>query len=169
MINSKGWIKTLDLEPHTEGGYFREIYRSEGSIPGDALKSIGLEGKRAFSTGIYYLLEGDQFSAFHKLKTDETWHFYYGCTLMLYIISPDGKLEQVKLGSNIFNGEVFQTVIPAGSWFGAYPNNQYSFSLVGCTVSPGFEYSDFELANRKELLNLYPQHKHIITRLTNDD
>jgi predicted cupin superfamily sugar epimerase len=114
------------------------------------------------------LLDGKQgqFSAFHKLGCDEMWHFYDGSSLTLYVINDNADLSAIKLGNNLENGECLQISVRAGSWFGATVNDQSSYTLVGCTCSPAFDYQDFELAKRKELHEMYPQHKSIIEKLT---
>jgi predicted cupin superfamily sugar epimerase len=161
------WIKKLQLSEHPEGGYYKETYRSPELIEGDCLpKRFG--GPRCFSTAIYFLLEGDQFSAFHRIKSDEVWHFYTGSSLTLYIIHLNGELSEIKLGSNFEEGEMFQAVIKAGCWYGARVNDPNSYSLVGGTVAPGFDFKDFELAERKKLIELYPQHRSIIEKLTHN-
>ena len=163
--DSAYWIKKLDLKKHPEGGYFRQTYQSKEMIAGNALPNRFIEA-RPISTAIYYLLNGNEFSAFHRLKSDELWHFYTGSSLTLHLIAPDGKYFQIKLGNNIDNGELFQEVIKAGCWFGATVNDFFSYSLVGCTVAPGFSFKDFEIGNRKALIELYPKHKIIIEKLT---
>lgn len=159
------WIEKLNLIEHPEGGYFREIYRSAETIPGEHLPER-FTGPRAFSTSIYYLLEGDDFSSFHRLKADEIWNFYAGGSLTIYIINTQGVLSRMFLGSNYDNGEVFQAVVPAGSWFAAQPNHIRSFTLVGCIVAPGFDFADFELGGRGDLIKKFPQHKTIIEKYT---
>lgn len=158
-------IEKLKLEPHPEGGYFREVYRADELIKLEHLPDR-YKVDHTFSTSIYYLLKGDQVSTFHRLKSDELWNFYTGSSLTLYVISDVGEYSKIKLGSNLENGEVFQTVIPSGSLFGATVNDKSSFSLVGCVVAPGFEFSDFELGKREELLKQFPQHREIIEKLT---
>jgi predicted cupin superfamily sugar epimerase len=158
------WIKKLNLRQHPEGGYYTETYKSE--------KVVNLpeyDGPRYACTAIYYLLLGDQFSSFHRVKSDEIWHFYAGSSLTLHIIEGQGeeedtKLKEIRLGTNIDNEETFQAVIKSGSWFAASVDNRDSYSLVGCTVSPGFDYRDWELADRETLLKMYPQHKLIIEK-----
>jgi len=159
------WIEKLNLIEHPEGGYFREIYRSAEAIQGEHLPKR-FTGPRAFSTSIYYLLEGDDFSSFHRLKADEVWHFYSGCPLTIYSINLQGILSQIILGSDLAQGEVFQAVVPAGSWFAATPNESHSYTLAGCAVSPGFEMDDFELGKRGALVKKFPQHKQLIERFT---
>ncbi|GLI35369.1 cupin domain-containing protein [Desulforhabdus amnigena] len=163
--NAAYWIEKLGLSPHPEGGYFIQTYRSDESVR-DGQLPRRFEGDRVFSTAIYYLLEGKQFSAFHRIKSDEIWHFYTGSSLTLYVIDGEGRLSRKKLGNAWENGEAFQVVVKAGCWFAASVNDPDSYALVGCTVAPGFEYEDFELAERKRLIKEYPQHQRIIERLT---
>jgi uncharacterized protein len=158
-------IKTLGLQPHPEGGYFKETYRSEGLIKNDSLPSH-YNGTRNFSTCIYFLLTSESFSAFHRIKQDEIWHFYDGSPLALHLISENGDYSEVIIGKEINNGQVPQFVVPGGYWFAANVLQKNSFTLVGCTVSPGFDFADFELPSRQTLLDLFPEHKQIITRLT---
>ena len=153
----------LDLsELPGEGGYYKETYRSDKTI----ILPSETDGERSISTSIYYLLDGTQFSAFHRLKSDEIWHFYIGSSVTLYIINKMENLSEVKLGSNIEKGELFQIQIRAESWFAATVNDISSYALIGCTVSPGFDYLDFELGDRKKLIERYPQHRSIIEKLT---
>lgn len=165
MLTSKEIIKKLDLQPHPEGGYFKEVYRSE-----DEMKIEGLperfQSARCFGTSIYYLLDGEQFSAFHKLQSDETWHFYLGSQIILHLINEEGLYSEVILGQNLNEDEQLQFTIPHGTWFAAEVKNKSSFSLVGCTVYPGFDFDDFQIGNKDELINLYPQQKNIIQKLT---
>jgi uncharacterized protein len=161
------YIEKLKLQKHPEGGAFREVYRADEEIPGDALPERFGSG-RAFSTSIYFLLNRDEISVFHKIKSDETWHFYSGSSLTIYIIDEDGKLSSKKLGGNLERGEMFQVTVPENCWFGAEVNDKNSFSLVGCTVSPGFDFRDFELAGRKNLLEKYGALRDIINRLTKE-
>lgn len=163
MKVAEKWIRELDLEKHPEGGYFKEVYRSPeviGSLPGR------YSGERVFSTSIYYLLEGDQFSAFHRIQSDEIWHFYEGCHLLIYIIDGKGHLEKVTLGRDITNGQKLQHVIERGQWFAARPSDRNSFSLVGCTVAPGFDFRDFELGESERLFKKYPAHRKLILELS---
>lgn len=158
-------IERLDLQPHPEGGYFAEVYRSNEKV-----KERGLPGRysgeRVFSTSIYFLLEGNQVSHMHRLKSDETWHFYLGSTLLLHIINPGGNYSEIKIGNNLEQDEILQFTIPQESWFGAEVMDKESFALVGCTVAPGFEFDDFEMGERNTLLELYPQYKALIEKLT---
>lgn len=159
------WINHLQLTPHVEGGAFRETYRSVLSIGKDCLPA-GFQGDRNASTAIYFLLEQGQFSAFHRIASDECWHFYYGDTLLVYEIRQEGDLLIHRLGSNMATGENFQAVIRAGSWFASAPAEKSEYALVGCTVSPGFDFADFELAEREALSRQYPQHTDLIRLFT---
>lgn len=156
------WVKKLDLQPHPEGGYFRETYRSEETIAKTGLPDR-YNGARAFSTAIYFLLENGNFSAFHRLKSDELWHFCTGETVIIHIIDPRGNYETIQVGDT--ENAAFQTVVKAGCWFAAEVTAG-GFSLVSCMLAPGFDFADFELAERKKLVSQYPQHQDLITRLT---
>jgi len=156
-------INTLNLQPHPEGGYFKETYRSAGIIPAAALPSF--TGDRYYSTSIYYLLGRGDFSAFHRIRSDEGWHFYSGGTLLIHQISPGGQYLCTRLGSNLEAGEQFQHVVPAGYWFASEPSPAADYALVGCTVSPGFDFDDFEMGKKEELQKLFPFHTDIINRL----
>ena len=162
---AQSYIIQLNLQPHPEGGYFREVYHSDEIIQKESLPTR-YDGNRNFSTSIYFLLEGEQKSKFHRLKSDEQWHFYNGCPVKIYILNENGELSVTTLGDNILNGEVFQTVIKRNNWFAAELIDKNSFCLVGCVVSPGFNFNDFELANRDELITTYPQHKGLVIRFT---
>lgn len=157
-------IQQYGLHPHPEGGYYKETYRSAENIPQTALPDR-FPGPRSFCTAIYFLLETGHFSAFHRIKSDECWHFYAGQTLWIHIIHPNGKWETVHLGNSSENGETFQYVVPAHCWFASEPAHGSAFSFVGCTVAPGFDFADFELAKGHELANEFPQHGEEILRL----
>lgn len=159
------FIEKLNLSKHPEGGYFKEIYRCNEEIEKNGLPER-YNGKRSFCTSIYHLLDGSQVSKFHRLKSDEIWHFYSGSSLTIYFIDPNGKNYTIKLGSDINTGEVFQAIIPNGVWFGAIIDDPNSYTLIGCTVAPGFDFYDFELANRTDMLKAFPEHKDIIEKLT---
>jgi hypothetical protein len=155
------WIQHLKLTQHPEGGYFREVYRSDEFIQKKGLPER-YSSFRSFSTSIYFLLESKSFSAFHRIKSDETWHFYQGSPLSIYIILKNGKLITVNLGQNPDNKELFQFTIPKGFWFAATPMLSKSYSLLGCTVAPGFDFDDFEMGKKSKLLFLFPQHSRLI-------
>ena len=152
------WVKKLDLLAHPEGGFFKETYRSEEAISAEALPAR-FKGKRSISTSIYYLIGEGDFSAFHKILSDEIWHFYAGQPLQLLIIKSDGELQEITLGI----GESQQTpqfTVKAGDWFAAKSTGEYT--LCGCTVAPGFDFDDFEMGNAVKLKNEFPQHAEII-------
>ena len=161
------WRKKLGLETHIEGGSYRRTYASGISIPQHALPA-GFHGSRPSATAIYFLLEKDQFSALHRIASDEGWHFYYGDPLIVYEIDTEGQVTEHLLGNHPENNESFQCVVKAGHWFGARLKPGSEYALVGCTVSPGFDFADFELADRAPLLLQYPQHEALITSLTRD-
>lgn len=150
--------------PHPEGGYYKETYRSEEVIAHNALPQRFV-GDRNFSTAIYFLLQQGVFSGFHRIQSDECWHFYAGQTLLVYVLHSDGELQIIKLGNDIVNGEVFQAIVPAGCWFASEPAPNTDYSFVGCTVAPGFDFTDFELATAEELVKDFPQQEELIKRL----
>jgi uncharacterized protein len=159
------WIERLGLIPHREGGFYREVYRSADLISRAGLPAR-FPGARALATSIYYLLRGDQVSFFHRLRSDEIWCFGLGSRLTIAVIRPSGELQEINLGKDFDAGEALQCVVPAGQWFGASVVASDSFSLASCTLSPGFDFEDFELGARDQLLNLYPQHRATILKLT---
>jgi len=162
---AKKYIKLLELQPHPEGGYFKEVYRSGEMILPEGLPER-FRKQRSISTSIYFLLEGDQVSNFHRLHSDEIWHFYKGCGVNIFVIDNSGKLSEVRLGKNIGNRENLQVVIKNNHWFAAELIDKSSFCLLGCTVSPGFDFDDFELAERKQMIKKYPQHQKLIERFS---
>lgn len=167
MFPAKYWVEKLKMQSHPEGGFFAETYRSDELIDKNSLPKR-FSGDRNFSTGIYFLLESHHFSAFHRIQSDEMWHFYAGDALNVYYIDNEGNMQIIKLGNNPEKGEVFQAVVPAGVWFGSKPAVENSYSLVGCTVAPGFDFADFEMPDRQTLLQEFPQHEIIIKMLTHD-
>jgi predicted cupin superfamily sugar epimerase len=164
-MDANAYVSHLQLKAHPEGGFYREVYRSEELIPITGLPPR-FSGKRNFATAIYFLLEENNFSAFHKIKSDETWHFYAGNSLEVIEINDAGELFIHNIGNNLLAGDVFQYTVKAGHWFASRVKAGGKFSLVGCTVAPGFDFEDFEMPNRRTLLDQYPQHKDIITALT---
>ncbi len=162
MRNAEFWVNHLNLLAHPEGGFYKETYRSE-----EMTKCLPdrFSGERNFSTGIYFLLRSQDRSLFHRIKSDELWHFHDGSALTIYILDKNG-LTQRKLGSNPEKGESLQVVIPANCWFGSKIDTPESFTLFGCTVAPGFDFTDFELAKRSELLKEFPEEREIIVTLT---
>lgn len=159
------YIQKLELTSHIEGGAFKEIYRSDLILSQANLTSYH-KGNRNVSTAIYFLLKEGQFSAFHKIASDEMWHFYDGDPLCIYEITNSGILTKHLLGRDIDNGQSFTCVIKAGSWFGSRCEVKDGFSLVGCTVAPGFDFEDFELAEREELSKEFPDYISLIKELT---
>jgi uncharacterized protein len=154
-ISAKTLIKEYGLKKHREGGYFKESYRSSGSIARKALPSR-YRGDRSFSTAILYLIPAGTISRLHRILSDEIWHFYLGGPLELLQISPDGYAERVILGHEVAAGQKVQHLVPAGYWFGARPMKRSAYSFVGCTVAPGFDFSDFEVADPKALSQSFP-------------
>jgi len=167
MLNKSSayWIEKLQLAPHPEGGYFRQTYRSDVFIAREALPA-GFSGARAVSTAIYFLLEGENFSAFHRLRSDEIWHFYVGAPLVVHVIDPAGSDSRILLGDDPEAGQVLQAVVRAGCWFASHVADWKGFAVVGCTVAPGFDFADFEMGKREELVAKYSQHWELISRLT---
>jgi predicted cupin superfamily sugar epimerase len=163
-LHIKQLINQYDLQPHPEGGWYKQTYKSTEQIATDSLPER-FKGDRAFSTAIYFLLEQGNFSAFHRIKSDECWHFYAGDPLFIYIIEENGELKIISLGNDFEKGQSFQYVVPANCWFASQPAPKSEYCFVGCTVSPGFEFEDFELANATELSAIYPKHKKIIEQL----
>lgn len=158
------FIESLDMIAHPEGGYYKPSFDSEEKITSVDLKTK-FEDNRILWTSIYFLLRDGEVSNFHRLKSDEMWYYHAGNSLTIYMISPTGELTTKELGLDIKNGETPQILVPKNYIFGSAMNNQ-GFSLVGCMVSPGFEFRDFELFDRENLLKMYPEHKEIITKLT---
>ncbi|MEM6719032.1 MAG: cupin domain-containing protein [Bacteroidota bacterium] len=158
-------VESLQLLPHPEGGFYKEVYRSEKLIAKNALPD-DFSGDRSYCTSIYFLLTSENFSAFHRIKQDEIWHFYEGSSLSVHVIDAEGNYTEHKVGMDFSKGEQPQLVVPAGCWFASSVTEKDSYAFVGCTVAPGFDFDDFELANRKELQAAYPTHAAIIYRLT---
>jgi hypothetical protein len=150
-------IRKLEFEKHPEGGYFKQTYKSDMVVNVE-----GYDWPRNISTTIYYMLVGGQFSAFHRMKSDELWHHYAGSALVLYTIDKDGKLLKIKISAR---GR-FQAAVKADTWFAAALDNKRSYCLLGCTVSPGFDYRDWKLARKDDLVRTYPQHRALIERYT---
>lgn len=158
-------VSLLDLQPHPEGGFYKETYRSEHSIPNNVLAG-NHEGDRSYGTGIYFMLTGDAFSAFHRIEQDELWFFHQGGTIELHMISPLGEHTKHLIGNDIVNGEEPQLLVPATYWFAARVVEEDNFALVSCTVSPGFDFRDFILPSKIELTAKFPQHAQIIDQFT---
>jgi uncharacterized protein len=146
MKTATYWIEKLELEKHPEGGWYREVYLSEDIVPHTGLPS-GFRGERSFSTSIYYLLEGDDFSAFHRIKSDEIWHYYSGSSAIEIVMIENNRIKKCILGDDPDRHQKLQIVVPRNTWFAAKLNDYSGYALAGCTVSPGFHYDDFELAD----------------------
>lgn len=157
-------VEQLGLIPHPEGGFYKETYRSKHLIPVQSLS--GFSGDRSFCTSIYFLLTSDNFSAFHRIKQDEIWHFYKGSPLYVHVIYPDGQYVRHTVGMNFEAGELPQLTVPAGCWFASSVKEGGIYSFVGCTVAPGFDFDDFELVSYGTLSAQYPNHSQIIKNLT---
>lgn len=158
-------VKKLQLQPHPEGGYFKEVYRSSGFINEENLGEDFSE-RRNYATSIYFLLTSETFSAFHRIKQDEIWHFYKGSPIKLHVISDDGIYSNTIIGNDIEKEQNPQFVVKAKDWFAAEVIDKNAYSLVGCTVAPGFDFNDFELPEREILISKFPEHKNIITAFT---
>ena len=165
MTRKKEIIKHLDLLPHPEGGYYKETYRSVGNINSDSLDD-NYTGKRSYSTCIYFLLTSNDFSAFHKIAQDEIWHFHEGSPIKLHTISKEGIHQEYIIGTDFLTGQKPQLVVKGNHWFAASITEEDSYALVSCTVSPGFDFSDFMLPTRSELIEKFPKHKELITQYT---
>jgi predicted cupin superfamily sugar epimerase len=153
-------IQKLELQPHPEGGLYRRTYCASERIT----KADGAQ--RHASTGIYYLLHVDAYSAWHRIDADEMWHFYAGDSLLIHMLDEHGDWKVQRLGNMLQEpNAVFQCVVPAGCWFAAEREGPQGYSLAGCTVAPGFEFASFELADTQALLACYPAHEAIIRRL----
>ncbi len=168
MRDANYWVEKLNLAPHPEGGFYRQTYRSNITLPQSVL-GHGFRGDRTASTAIYFLLQGNDFSAFHRIASDEMWHFYTGSTLVVHVLEEDGSAWNIKLGPDPEQGDSFQAVVPAGRWFASCLSDSQGFALVGCTVAPGFDFAEFEMARRATLISHYPQHAALISRLTREE
>jgi len=161
-------LDSLQLLPHPEGGgFYKEVYRSEGIIPKIAL-SEKFSGDRSYCTSIYFLLTSEDFSPFHKIQQDEIYHFHGGSSISVHVLNKKGNYTKYKVGMDVQNGEQPQLVIPAECWFASNVETEDSYSLVGCTVAPGFNFDDFEVAKRKILSEQYPEFQDIIYRFTRE-
>ncbi|MFF2448228.1 cupin domain-containing protein [Neobacillus sp. NPDC058068] len=158
------WVAKLGLVPHPEGGYYKSTFSSWEQISDKEL-TVNFEGQRKLYTSIYFLLTSDNVSHFHRLKSDELWYYHAGSSLTVHVIHDNGEYEEIKLGMNLEAGEVPQALVPKNSIFGSSVLENDTCSLVGCMVSPGFEFQDFELFTQDDLLSKYPQHKDIIMKL----
>ena len=154
-------VERLGLQEHPEGGFYKETYRSNQTIETD--KNVF----RNISTAIYFLLENENISLFHRIKSDELWFFHQGEALEIVFIK-EGVLNTIILGNNLENGKMVQATIPANTWFASRVKNLNGYSLVSCTVAPGFDFADFELAKREDLINEFPNLKETIEKFTKE-
>lgn len=164
-MKAQDWIQQLALQAHPEGGYYKETYRCKEILPAVNLPDRFTQ-PHSFCTAIYYLLEAPDFSAFHRIKQDELWHFYQGASLTIHVITTTGEYQKLSLGNDPSQGQALQQVVKAGDWFAATVDDSEGYSLAGCTVAPSFEFADFEMADRNELQLQYPNHKNLINQLT---
>jgi len=158
-------VLQLQLEKHPEGGYYKEVYRSSEIILEESLPER-YSGDRSFATSIYYLIDGEYPSLFHRLKSDEIWHFYEGSPVDVHIIDPGGNYTRITMGDLSMQNHNYQITIPKNHWFGGIVRKRDSYTLLGCTVSPGFDFKDFEMAEQDSLLSKFPEHREIILKLT---
>jgi predicted cupin superfamily sugar epimerase len=166
MLTAQEIIERLKLAPLTiEGGYFRETYRAPHMLAGEALPGE-FGGDRNVSTAIYYLLTPESFSAMHRVKSDEVFHFYAGDPVEMLQVWQDGAARRVVIGNNLAAGHEPQVIVPAGVWQGCRLVPGGRWALMGCTVAPGFDYADFELARRDDMLVLSTQYSALISALT---
>ncbi|MES2110533.1 MAG: cupin domain-containing protein [Bacteroidota bacterium] len=152
------WINHLQLQPHPEGGYYKEVFRSETEV----MRPPSLLPKRA-CTSIYYLLEGEDFSGIHRIASDEIWYFHKGSPLHIHVIDENGEHQILELSDDV-NGNL-SLVVKAGLWFAAEIPSKSGFTLVSCAVAPGFEFSEFEMALKEQITILYPQHSELFVKL----
>jgi len=165
-ISAEELKKLLRLEPHPrEGGWFRQTWKAQETIPQDVLPGR-YSGARSAGTGIYYLLEPDTFSEMHKLASDEVFHFYLGDPVEMLQLWPDGTGHRIVLGKDVENGRLLQTVVPQEVWQGSRLIDGGRFALLGCTVSPGFDYADYVSGERDELIKQWPRWEEMILGLT---
>lgn len=157
------WIEKLQLIPHPEGGYYKEIYRDQNHLK----LTNDFNGHRNFSTAIYYLLEKGDFSCFHRIKSDELWHHYEGGGLQIYY-EDHGEIITLPLGKDLSKGQVPMQVVPKNKWFAAEPAEHTEYALMGCTVAPGFDFSDFEMASKSDFKNHPLKNFKLLNRLLKD-
>jgi len=152
------WINQLNLEPHPEGGFYKEVFRSQASV-----NRIGSDVRRTACTSIYYLLEGEDYSGFHRIKSDEIWYFHKGVALNVHMIDENGQ-HQVRELSDLSTGNL-SLIVPAGLWFAAEIPSKANFALVSCAVAPGFEFTEFEMARKEDLIKTYPLYAELFDQL----
>ncbi|WP_404351768.1 cupin domain-containing protein [Sutcliffiella horikoshii] len=160
----KDLVEALGLEAHPEGGFYKQTYVSEENITDNEL-SVSFDGKRKLYSSIYFLLTDENISHFHRLKSDELWYFHGGSSLTVHVITEAGKYVEHKLGLDLGEGERPQILVPKNSIFGSSVDTPNSYALVGCMVSPGFEFKDFKMFTQIELTEKYPEHEEIIRKM----
>jgi uncharacterized protein len=151
----EGLIAALALRPHPEGGFFAETYRCARHA-----------GDRSLSTAIYFLLTAENPSRIHRVASDEVWHFYRGDPLEMLQLHPDGSSAVLEIGPNVATGQRPQVLVRAGVWQGVRVAAGGRYALVGATVTPGFDFADFEMGDRDELSAVYPARVTLIGALT---
>lgn len=167
MPKAEHWIRSLRLEPHPEGGWYRETYRSSGSY--DFTGTPPFDEPRAYATAIHYLLEQGDRSRLHRIHSDELWFFHAGDPLEVHIFPEAGAPSSFTLGPSPDDGEVLHAWVPAGCWFGAKlpaPASEEAYALVSCVVAPGFDFRDFSFGDATLLTAKFPDHEKIIRELT---
>jgi hypothetical protein len=164
-LNAEDIIRLLHMEPHPEGGYFAEGYRSSEFLAREALPAR-YPGPRRTGTAIYYLLTAATFSEIHRVASDEIFHFYLGDPVEMLQLRPDGSTHRVAIGADLAQNMRPQVVVPHGVWQGSRLVPGGRFALLGCTVGPGFEYADYERGSRELLLAQYPEARELILALT---
>lgn len=160
MNSAEFYIENLGLLPHPEGGFYNEVYRDQSVYT----PHNHFTGERNYSTSIYYLLKQGNKSSFHKIKSDEIWHHYDGGCILIYYFE-NNELITKKLGKNIEEAEQPQLVVPKNTWFAAEPASDCEYALMGCTVAPGFDFQDFDMATHGDLKEFLPKYKSLINRL----
>jgi uncharacterized protein len=163
MNTAEYWIQNLGLKPHPEGGFFKEMFRSSISVNKDDLPK-GYKSSRRLTTSIFYLLRSEDISRLHRLRSDEIWYFHYGSAVRIIYIDREGKKHTKLLGPNFEKAEYFYMHIPAGNIFAAEVVETNSFSVFSCVVSPGFEFDDFEMFEKEDLIQAYPKHADFIEK-----
>lgn len=156
-------IEHFSLLKHPEGGYYREVYRSEKTL--NNLPSP-FNGSRNYLTSIYFMLKSEDKSLFHRLSADEIWYFHLGTALKFYLLDPEGNLKTFILGSDFRKGEMLQVIAPANHYMAAEVIEEDSFTFISCAVAPGFDFVDFEMGDKKSMTQDYPSHAEIIDRFT---
>ncbi|RFZ84095.1 cupin domain-containing protein [Mucilaginibacter terrenus] len=152
------WIEHLNMQPHPEGGFYKEVFRSHQQVT-----RAGSTEVRQACTSIYYLLEGADFSGFHRIQSDEVWYFHKGVPLVVHVLTEDGRHLPMEL-SDLPSGNL-SLVVPAGLWFAAEIPSKTAYTLVSCAVAPGFEFSEFEMADKATMLATYPNHGALLNQL----